>query len=111
MLPSGSSILQVAVHFWCCHWPAVRDRAPVKLRLKPARVPGGGAPASRAPRREVSWSGRKGDGGIETGHCDAKAHWIDLHNPVAIKSRIDHPRHQDDGRVLERVRDRSTAQE
>ena len=34
------------------------------------------------------------------------ANWIDLESLLAIKSAIDHPRHQEDARVLRAVRDR-----
>ncbi|MGD8438930.1 MAG: hypothetical protein PVG53_00210 [Holophagae bacterium] len=40
---------------------------------------------------------------------DAPANWIDLDSLIAIKDRIDHPRHQEDARVLKMVRDRRTA--
>mgnify|MGYP005850154517 CR=1 FL=1 len=36
----------------------------------------------------------------------ANANWIDLNNLLRIKSFIDHPRHQDDVRVLREVRRR-----
>jgi hypothetical protein len=36
----------------------------------------------------------------------ASASWIDIDGLIAIKKRIDHPRHQDDVRILERVRER-----
>lgn len=36
----------------------------------------------------------------------AATHWIDLDSLIDIKSRIDHPRHQEDARVLRLVRDR-----
>ena len=43
---------------------------------------------------------------IEGGYGEAPANWIDLESLIAIKSRIDHPRHQEDVRVLRMVRDR-----
>jgi hypothetical protein len=46
------------------------------------------------PRRIVSHYGR------------APANWIDLDSLLTIKSAIDHPRHQEDARVLRAVRDR-----
>lgn len=46
------------------------------------------------PRRIVSQYGR------------APANWIDLDSLLTIKSAIDHPRHQEDARVLRAVRDR-----
>jgi hypothetical protein len=36
----------------------------------------------------------------------ANANWIDLNSLLRIKSHIDHPRHQDDVRVLREVRRR-----
>ena len=43
---------------------------------------------------------------IEGRYGRASASWVDLDGLIAIKKRIDHPRHQDDVRVLEQVRDR-----
>lgn len=37
----------------------------------------------------------------------AEANWIDLDGLIEIKRQIDDPRHQEDVRVLERVRERS----
>jgi hypothetical protein len=37
---------------------------------------------------------------------DAPANWIDLDSLIEIKSRIDHPRHREDVRVLTMVRER-----
>lgn len=42
---------------------------------------------------------------IEAPYGEATAYWIDLDGLITIKSRIDDPRHQEDVRVLERVRD------
>lgn len=36
----------------------------------------------------------------------APANWIDLESLIAIKSRIDHPRHREDVRILKMVRER-----
>jgi hypothetical protein len=36
----------------------------------------------------------------------ARACWIDLDSLIEIKSRIDHPRHREDVRVLRMVRER-----
>jgi hypothetical protein len=44
---------------------------------------------------------------IEGRYGRARAYWIDLDSLIAIKSRIDHPRHQEDVRILRMVRDRS----
>ncbi len=43
---------------------------------------------------------------IEGRYGRASASWVDLDGLIAIKKRIDHPRHRDDVRVLERVRER-----
>ena len=43
---------------------------------------------------------------IESHYGRAPASWIDLDSLLAIKSAIDHPRHQEDARVLRAVRDR-----
>jgi len=43
---------------------------------------------------------------IEGHYGRAPANWIDLDTLIAIKSAIDHPRHREDVRVLEMVRDR-----
>ena len=42
---------------------------------------------------------------IEAPYGSAPAIWIDLEGLLAIKSAIDHPRHQEDARVLSLVRD------
>ena len=42
---------------------------------------------------------------IEGIYGRARAYWIDLDSLIAIKSRIDHPRHQEDVRILRMVRD------
>jgi hypothetical protein len=43
---------------------------------------------------------------IESLYGRARAFWIDIEGLIAIKSRIDDPRHQEDVRVLRRVRER-----
>lgn len=43
---------------------------------------------------------------IEGHYGRAAALWIDVDGLIAIKSRIDHPRHREDVRVLELVRER-----
>lgn len=50
---------------------------------------------------EEAWPRR-----IESHYGRAPANWIDLGSLLAIKSAIDHPRHQEDARVLRAVRDR-----
>lgn len=52
-----------------------------------------------------AWSRR-----IESRYGRAPASWISLEDLLAIKSSIDHPRHQEDARVLRAVRDRGTAE-
>ena len=41
---------------------------------------------------------------IQGSYGDAPANWIDLESLIAIKSAIDHPRHQEDARVLRQVK-------
>lgn len=53
---------------------------------------------------EEAWPRR-----IEGRYGRAPANWIDLDSLIAIKSAIDHPRHQEDARVLRAVRDRHDA--
>ncbi len=43
---------------------------------------------------------------IEGRYGRASASWIDIDSLIAIKSQIDHPRHREDVRVLELVRER-----
>ncbi|MGH7336319.1 MAG: hypothetical protein ACREI7_01955 [Myxococcota bacterium] len=43
---------------------------------------------------------------IESRYGSASANWIDLDGLIEIKSGIDHPRHQEDARILRQVRDR-----
>lgn len=40
---------------------------------------------------------------IEGGYGRARAQWIGIEDLLAIKERIDHPRHREDARVLRRV--------
>jgi hypothetical protein len=47
---------------------------------------------------------------IEGNYGRARACWIDLDSLIAIKSAIDHPRHQEDARILRMVRDRKKAE-
>lgn len=53
------------------------------------------------PSFERAWGQR-----IDSSYGRAPAHWVDLETLIEIKSRIDHPRHQEDARVLRLVRDR-----
>jgi hypothetical protein len=41
---------------------------------------------------------------IVSRYGDVKANWIDLDSLIQIKSSIDHPRHQEDVRVLKEVK-------
>jgi hypothetical protein len=43
---------------------------------------------------------------IESHYGRAPANWIGLDSLLAIKSAIDHPRHQEDARILKMVRER-----
>ena len=47
---------------------------------------------------------------IESHYGRAPANWIDLDSLLAIKSAIDHPRHQEDARILRMVRDRQKSE-
>lgn len=49
----------------------------------------------------TAWSRR-----VESRYGRAPASWIDLDGLIEIKSAIDHPRHQEDARVLRMVRER-----
>lgn len=49
---------------------------------------------------------RAWDSQIEASYGRAAANWIDIDSLIEIKSAIDHPRHQEDARVLRQVRDR-----
>ncbi|HSL16764.1 MAG TPA: hypothetical protein VLB51_02540 [Methylomirabilota bacterium] len=42
---------------------------------------------------------------IRGSYGDSPANWIDLDSLIAIKSRIDHPRHREDVRVLRMVKE------
>jgi len=53
------------------------------------------------PDFESAWQKR-----IQGAYGRARANWIDLESLIAIKSRIDTPRHEEDARVLREVRDR-----
>lgn len=66
-------------------------------RIDLLRDPGG----SGGVRFEAAWASR-----IESSYGSARALWIDLDHLIAIKSGIDHPRHQEDARVLREVRER-----
>lgn len=55
---------------------------------------------------EDAWARRE-----EAPYGDAPANWIDLDTLIDIKRQIDHPRHQEDVRVLEAVRQRRNHEE
>ncbi len=50
---------------------------------------------------DEAWSRR-----IEGAYGGVTANWIDIDSLIAIKSAIDHPRHQEDARVLRQVKER-----
>jgi hypothetical protein len=50
---------------------------------------------------DATWQRR-----IEGHYGQAPANWIDLDSLLAIKAAIDHPRHQEDARILRAVRNR-----
>lgn len=58
----------------------------------------------KGARFNTAWKNR-----IRGKYGKANAHWIDLDSLIRIKSRIDHPRHQEDARVLREVRRRRKA--
>jgi hypothetical protein len=47
---------------------------------------------------------------IRSHYGRAPANWIDLESLLKIKSSIEHPRHQEDARVLRAVRDRQSSE-
>lgn len=57
--------------------------------------------AIKGARFSTAWKNR-----IRGKYGKASANWIDLNSLMRIKSRIDHPRHQEDVRVLREVRRR-----
>ncbi len=57
--------------------------------------------AIKGARFATAWKNR-----IRGKYGKASANWIDLNSLLRIKSRINHPRHQDDVRVLREVRRR-----
>jgi hypothetical protein len=68
-------------------------------RIDLLRDPGG----TSGLRFDGAWRNR-----VESRYGEARAYWIDLDGPIAIKSGIDHPRHQDDARILREVRARGS---
>lgn len=59
--------------------------------------------AAGGPSFETAWDRR-----VRATYGQVEASWIDLDGLLDIKSHIDHPRHQDDARVLRLVKDRQT---
>lgn len=57
--------------------------------------------AIKGARFATAWKNR-----IRGKYGKASANWVDLNSLLRIKSRINHPRHQDDVRVLREVRRR-----
>jgi hypothetical protein len=57
--------------------------------------------AVKGARFDTAWKNR-----IRGKYGKANANWIDLNSLLRIKSRIEHPRHQEDVRVLREVRRR-----
>ncbi|MFP4420301.1 MAG: hypothetical protein ACLFRG_07125 [Desulfococcaceae bacterium] len=49
----------------------------------------------------TAWKNR-----IRGNYGDVAANWVDIDSLIRIKSKIDHPRHQEDARVLREVRSR-----
>lgn len=49
----------------------------------------------------TAWENR-----IRGNYGDVTANWVDIDSLIRIKSKIDHPRHQEDARVLREVRSR-----
>ena len=66
-------------------------------RIDLLREPGGSSEITFAE----AWRRR-----VSSRYGTTLAQWIDLDSLIAIKSGIDHPRHQDDARVLREVRER-----
>jgi hypothetical protein len=74
----------------------------LQLGVAPNRIdlllePGG----TSGLRFATAWERR-----VDSPYGAAPARWIDLDGLIAIKSGIDHPRHQDDARILREVRAR-----
>jgi hypothetical protein len=55
----------------------------------------------KGARFETAWKKR-----IKGHYGTAKANWVGLDSLIRIKSRIDNPRHQEDARILHKVRKR-----
>lgn len=56
----------------------------------------------KGARFNTAWKNR-----IHGKYGKANAYWIDLNSLIRIKSRINHPRHQEDVRILREVRRRN----
>jgi hypothetical protein len=57
--------------------------------------------AIKGARFATAWKNR-----IRAKYGKANANWIDLNSLLRIKNQINHPRHQDDVRILREVRQR-----
>ncbi|REJ85549.1 MAG: hypothetical protein DWQ36_02860 [Acidobacteria bacterium] len=78
------------------------DQEILQLGVAPNRIDILRDPASAGgPTFDEAWERR-----ILSPYGDAEASWIDLDGLYEIKRHIDHPRHQEDARVLKLVRDR-----
>lgn len=53
----------------------------------------------RGANFETAWKHR-----VKGSYGEASANWIDIDSLIRVKSRIDHPRHQEDARILREVR-------
>lgn len=62
--------------------------------------------APEGPTFEDAWQRR-----VDGVYGRATAHWVGLETLIDIKSRIDHPRHQEDARILRLVRERQSVGE
>ena len=83
--------------------PATPDEI-LQLGVAPNRIDLLRAP--EGPSFDLAWRRR-----VDAVYGRALAHWVDLDTLIDIKSRIDDPRHREDVRVLEMVRDRRTRPE
>ena len=58
--------------------------------------------AAGGPSFSQAWKRR-----LRADYGQVEANWIDLDGLLDIKRHIDHPRHQDDARILQTIRDQS----
>ena len=84
--------------------PEDRDEI-VQLGAAPNRIDLLRNPASAGgPRFEQAWPLR-----VRGRYGQANANWVDFESLLEIKSQIDHPRHQEDARVLRQVKEMRAA--